>query len=108
MGTNKEQFVVTIDGPAGSGKSTTARTVAKKLRWLYMDTGAMYRALTVKILREGIPLGDTEKIGRLAGETRIELISTGDDIKVNVDGEEVTSDIRLPPSCNRSKNSVSL
>ena len=50
MGKNKKQgFIVTIDGPAASGKSTTARMVAEKLGWLYLDTGAMYRALTLKV-----------------------------------------------------------
>jgi cytidylate kinase len=88
--------VVAIDGPAGSGKSTTARKAAKKLGWLYLDTGAMYRALTVKVLGEGISLEDKESIGRLARETKIELISSGDDIRVKMDGGDVTEDIRMP------------
>ena len=72
--TGKERkFIVTIDGPAASGKSTTARLVAKKLGWLYLDTGAMYRALTVKVLRQRIALTDTEEIGRMADQTTIEL-----------------------------------
>ena len=52
----KQSYIVTIDGPAGSGKSTTARLVAQKLGWLYLDTGAMYRAVTVKVLQNQISI----------------------------------------------------
>jgi cytidylate kinase len=96
MGTDQGHFIITIDGPAGSGKSTTAKRVAGKLGWLYLDTGAMYRALTVKVLEEKIPLEDREKIGRLAQSTRIELVPDKDGIKVAVDGKDVTTEIRMP------------
>jgi cytidylate kinase len=89
-------MIVTIDGPAASGKSTTARLVAKELGWLYLDTGAMYRALTVKVLREKVRLKDTQKIAQLAETTVIDLVPSEDGIKVLLDGEEVTSDIRHP------------
>jgi cytidylate kinase len=96
MGTDQGHFIITIDGPAGSGKSTTAKRVAGKLGWLYLDTGAMYRALTVKVLEEKIPLEDREKIGRLAQSTRIELVPDKDGTKVAVDGKDVTTEIRMP------------
>ncbi len=89
-------MIVTIDGPAASGKSTTARLVAKKLGWLYLDTGAMYRALTVKVLREKVSLEDTQRIAHLAKTTVIDLVPSEDGVRVLLDGEEVTSDIRHP------------
>jgi cytidylate kinase len=92
----KRNFVVTIDGPAASGKSTTARLVAKTLGWLYLDTGAMYRALTVKVLRQGMALTDTEEIGRMAEQTTIELAPADEGARVILDGEDVTSEIRRP------------
>jgi len=96
MDKEKRGCIVAIDGPAASGKSTTARMVAQKLGWLYLDTGAMYRAMTVKVLREKIPLDDTEKIGFLAEETKIELVPSDQGTRVFLDGEEVTTDIRKP------------
>lgn len=92
----KRKFVVTIDGPAASGKSTTARLVAKRLGWLYLDTGAMYRALTIKVLRQDIALDDTEEIGRIADQTTIELAPDDEGAKMIMDGEDVTSEIRRP------------
>ena len=89
-------MIVTIDGPAASGKSTTARLVAKELGWLYLDTGAMYRALTVKVLREKVSLEDTQRIAHLAETTVIDLVPSEDGVKAILDGEEVTSDIRHP------------
>jgi len=97
MGKNKKQgFIVTIDGPAASGKSTTARMVAEKLGWLYLDTGAMYRALTLKVLQRKISLDNTEEIGRLAKTTKIELTPSNKGTKVLLDGKDVSMDIRLP------------
>ncbi|MFH1940584.1 MAG: (d)CMP kinase [bacterium] len=93
---NKDSFIITIDGPAASGKSTTARMVAQRLGWLYLDTGAMYRAMTVKVLRDGIPLGDEDAIGCLAGRTKIELVLSSEGTRVFADGDDVTSDIRSP------------
>lgn len=96
MTKEKQGFIVTIDGPAASGKSTTARLVARELGWLYLDSGAMYRALTVKVLREKVSLDDIEKIGRLAEKTEIELVPSDDGVRVFLDGEDVTLDIRQP------------
>lgn len=85
--------MVAIDGPAGSGKSTVARTLAERLGLPHVDTGAMYRALTLKALRLGVPIDDGGALGRLAGETAIDL-ERG---RVLLDGEDVTAEIRSPP-----------
>ncbi|MCJ7812518.1 (d)CMP kinase [bacterium] len=92
----KRSYIVTIDGPAGSGKSTTARLVAKKLDWLYLDTGAMYRAVTLKVLRDQIVLDDIESIGRIAEKIKIQLVPSEKGTQVFLDGDEVTSEIRHP------------
>lgn len=89
-------MVVTIDGPAGSGKSTTARLVAERLGWLYLDTGAMYRAVALKVLRQGISFEDTERITQVAKELKIDLVPSQEGLKVFLDGEEVTKEIRTP------------
>jgi cytidylate kinase len=91
-----ETMIVTLDGPAASGKSTTARLVAKKMGWLYLDTGAMYRAMAVKALDEGIPLDDPKTIGDMAGRTKMTLKSSDQGTRVFLDGEEVTHRIRTP------------
>src|SRR6266403_1084938 len=67
------KLTIAIDGPAGSGKSSVARRVAELLQYLYLDSGAMYRALALKALKRGIPLNDESRLERLAKETRIEL-----------------------------------
>ena len=87
--------VITIDGPAGAGKSTVAKALAKHLGFAYVDTGAMYRALTLKTLREKIDLENEELLVGLAKRTKIDLQK--DDargIKVFLDGEDVSQAIR--------------
>ncbi|MFA5165635.1 MAG: (d)CMP kinase [Candidatus Omnitrophota bacterium] len=95
--------VIAIDGPAGSGKSTVARLVAQRLGFLYIDTGAMYRALTLKALRTKADLDDEAGLGALAGSTEIELRQEGGSLKVFLDGEDVTSGIRTPEITNNVK-----
>jgi cytidylate kinase len=84
--------VIAIDGPAGSGKSTVARRLADRLGLRYLDTGAMYRAVTFAVLRRSIEPDDTDAVAQLAG--RLEL-SVEDD-KVQVDGVDATIEIRGP------------
>lgn len=86
--------IITIDGPAGAGKSTVAKALARKLGFAYLDTGAMYRALTLKVLRAGIPLEDEAELAAVAGETKIDLQGTADGVKVTLDGEDVSEKIR--------------
>jgi cytidylate kinase len=88
--------VVAIDGPAASGKSTTARLLAQKLGWLFLDTGAMYRAVTVKVLKAKIPLDDAAAIGAMAQNTTVELVPASNGTKVFVDQKDVTGLIRTP------------
>jgi cytidylate kinase len=85
-------MIVAIDGPAGAGKSTVARTLATRLGFRYLDTGAMYRALTWLALAEDLSLEDGAALGELA---RRELVSFEDD-RVFIHGEDVTEEIRLP------------
>jgi len=90
------RFVVTIDGPAGAGKSTTARAVAAALDFLYVDTGALYRALALKVLQQGIPPEDDDALERCVRETRLGLSGTPDHPQVRLDGVEVSGEIRSP------------
>jgi cytidylate kinase len=87
-------LVVTIDGPAGSGKSTTARLVAKRLGYLYLDTGAMYRAMTLKALQTGVDLESDDLLERMARDTDITIETDPDGARVILDGEDVTERIR--------------
>ncbi len=87
------RLIIAIDGPAGAGKSTVARTVARKLGYLFINTGAMYRAVAWKSLKEGISLEDRDRIGRLAEESGIELRGTVDSMRVMIDGEDITEKI---------------
>ncbi len=90
-------FVVAIDGKAGSGKSTTARGVARQLNFFYLDTGAMYRAFTLKYLKSGgTKRIDSELVNKLLTTTRIELIYENELLKVLLDGSDVSKEIRTP------------
>jgi cytidylate kinase len=84
-------MIVAIDGPAGAGKSTVARRLAERLGYRYLDTGAMYRALTWLALREALPLGEGEPLGELA---RRHPVVFDDEGRVFIDDADVTSAIR--------------
>ncbi|MFB7815732.1 (d)CMP kinase [Paenibacillus chitinolyticus] len=88
------KFNIAIDGPAGAGKSTIARKVAGELGFVYVDTGAMYRAVTWKVLQDGVNALDTEAVARTAAGMTIELVPGPDGQLVFVDGRDVSSDIR--------------
>jgi cytidylate kinase len=88
----KKHVIVAIDGPAGAGKSTVAREVARRLGFLYIDTGAMYRAVALWALRTGIALDDLHRLEQLAKQAQIEF--SGDEVLLN--GENVTAAIREP------------
>ena len=87
-------FVVAIDGPSGSGKSSVSKQVARTLGYGYLDTGAMYRALTWWCLREGVDLTDPDAITAAAERLPLSIGTDPDDPTVTVDGVDVTADIR--------------
>ncbi len=91
-----KSFVVTIDGPAAAGKSTTARAVAARLEFLYLDTGALYRALALKVLENGVSLDDLAAVEACVAETAIELSDAPGEPRVWLDGVDVTEAIRAP------------
>ena len=89
-------ITIAIDGPAGAGKSTVARAVAKKLGILYLDTGAMYRAMALKAMREGIDPNDKEQVLPLLECTEIYAKNIGGTQHTYLDGEDVSGLIRTP------------
>ncbi|HVK40662.1 MAG TPA: (d)CMP kinase [Candidatus Kapabacteria bacterium] len=91
------RLVIAIDGPAASGKSTTARNVAHRLGYTYIDTGAMYRAATLAVLRAGIDPSDREAVERIACRTSIRFRRADDgSLDTLLDGEDVSAEIRSP------------
>ncbi len=90
-------MIVAVDGPAGAGKSTVSQILAQKLGFLYIDTGAMYRALTLKAIEQNLGMKDTASLIEMARKTDIDLINNRDgSLKVFLDGHDVTSRIRQP------------
>lgn len=93
-----QPLVIAIDGPAGAGKSTVARQVAAALHYIYIDTGAMYRAITWAALRRGVDLDDPQALEALARSTSVRLERRPDSgaVTVLLDGEDVSEEIRRP------------
>lgn len=91
-----KKLTITIDGPAGAGKSTIAKAVAATLGYTYLDTGAMYRAVAWKGLQENIPVEDEDAYTRLAKEMEIRFVTTEEGQRVLVNGEDVTDALRGP------------
>ncbi|HHT9139745.1 MAG TPA: (d)CMP kinase [Candidatus Tripitaka californicus] len=89
-------MIITIDGPAGSGKSTVAQTLAKRLGYRYIDTGAFYRAFTLKAMRVGVNMKDEALLKQLLQETKIELRNSEGGTRVFLDGKDVSEAIRTP------------
>jgi cytidylate kinase len=98
----KTPRIITIDGPAGAGKSTVAKRLARKLNLFYLDTGAMYRALTLKALRHNIDLENETALVNMAKQTRIDLENHASGIKVLLDGEDVSQEIRTIEVTNKT------
>ncbi len=88
------KYIVAIDGPAGAGKSTIARMLAKKLRYVYIDSGAMYRAVTWKAMKSGYDLNDPVKLVSLARNTMLEFKKYKNKITLFADGKAVGREIR--------------
>ena len=89
-------MIVAIDGPAGSGKSTVAHAVAERRQLTYLDTGAMYRSVTLRCLREGVDLADERAVASVASAARIEFGAGEKGQTVLLDGQDMTADIRTP------------
>ncbi len=89
-----EKMIITIDGPAGAGKSTVSKMLAKRLGYIYLDTGALYRALAYKALKDGIVLDDLSAVDNLCSDISIVLKNIDGQMKVYVDGEDVGNKIR--------------
>jgi cytidylate kinase len=92
----KRKMIVAIDGPAGAGKSTIARHLARHFELLNLETGAMYRAFALKALRADVPLNETKRLEELAAETSIRLEAGSGENRVFVDDEDVTGLVRNP------------
>jgi cytidylate kinase len=88
--------IIAIDGPSGAGKSTLARRLARELGYIYLDTGAMYRALALKLLRQGVDLADDAQMAAIVDSTAIDLRENGGKLAVLLDGTDVAGEIRTP------------
>lgn len=95
---------VAIDGPAGAGKSTIARAAAKELGFIYVDTGALYRAVGVYSLRKGIVTTDADAVGAVLGEINVELKFIEGVQHVYLNGDDVSTEIRLPEASMAASN----
>ena len=88
--------IIAIDGPAGAGKSTIAKSLAEALNYLYIDTGAMYRAVAYQALQQQEPLDDAERLGQLAAQADIDMRAENGENRILLNGYDVTKEIRLP------------
>src|SRR3989344_7017386 len=88
--------IVTIDGPAGVGKSTVAMALARRLNYKHINTGYIYRAIAYKVLKEGIDIKEEEKIIELVKKIKIDFEVKDDESRIIVDGKDLTDDIKSP------------
>ncbi len=95
-----KKIAIAIDGPAAAGKSTVAKIVANKLNYIYIDTGAMYRAITLKALKSSVDVNDESDLVNLLAETTVKLIQGEDGQRVLLDDIDVTLDIRTKDVTN--------
>ncbi|MEZ5423309.1 MAG: (d)CMP kinase [Pyrinomonadaceae bacterium] len=89
-------MIIAIDGPSGAGKSTLGKMLAKQFGLLYLDTGAMYRAAALAVVKAGVSVEDREKVAEIAANARIDLTGEPESMRVLLDGEDVTAEIRTP------------
>jgi cytidylate kinase len=97
-----KRLIIAIDGPSGVGKSTLGKLLARRLGYLYIDSGAVYRAVGRKAIESGVRLDDREALARIARESEIGLEGDPDHLRVYLDGRDVTREIRLPDSSHAS------
>jgi cytidylate kinase len=96
------RLVIAIDGPSGSGKSTVGKAVARQLGYLYIDSGAVYRAVGLKTLDTNTSLEDAASVARIATSSNIRLEGDPDHLRIFLDGKDVSEHIRLPDASNAS------
>jgi len=92
----KKNIIITIDGPAGSGKSSTAKLLASRLGFVYLDTGAMYRSVALAALDAGIDLKDEKAVEQIAGSIEIDFVNDRGENRIYLDGKDVSLRIREP------------
>lgn len=102
----ERRLIIAIDGPAGAGKSTIAKTLARRLNYLFINTGAMYRAVAWKALQQGVSLDDAVRVGKLAEDSLIELVGPVDATRVLLDGRDITAEI-VTPEISQAASQVS-
>jgi cytidylate kinase len=90
------KIIIAIDGPAASGKSTTAREVARRLEYIYLDSGAMYRAVTLNVLREKVRVDDSEQVADVANRLELQFGWNNNKTVIFMNGEDVSEKIRTP------------
>src|SRR6185436_12976223 len=87
-------MIIAIDGPSGAGKSTLGKMLAKKLNLLYLDTGAMYRAVGLAVLVRGVDFEDKAKVAEIAANAKIDLVGEPEDLQIFLNGRNVSAEIR--------------
>ena len=87
-------MIIAIDGPSGAGKSTLGKMLAKNLGLLYLDTGAMYRAVALSVVERNVPLTDSDRVAEIAETALIELVGEPDSLQILLDGRDVSAEIR--------------
>ena len=97
-----DKLVIAIDGPSGSGKSTVGKALARRLDYLYIDSGAVYRAVGRKALDTNTPLDDADSVARLARQSSITFEGDADHLQVFLDGRDVSEQIRQPDASHAS------
>jgi cytidylate kinase len=97
-----DKLIIAIDGPSGGGKSTLGKALARHFNYLYIDSGAVYRAVARKALDAGVPLDDGESVARIARNADIRLEGDPDHLRVYLDGRDVSREIRLPDASHAS------
>ena len=89
-------LIITIDGPSGVGKSTVAKSVAKNLALMYLDTGAMYRAIALEVKKHSLNLDNDDELLSLLSNTEIEFVKDNNVLSIRLNGEDITNEIRSP------------
>lgn len=90
-------MIVAIDGPAGVGKSTVAKLLASRLRFLYLDTGALYRSVAWAVLKHGLDPMDAKAVAALLPKLALQMQVTNEDVAVSINGKDITNELRTPP-----------